>query len=410
MEVYHLIEDFRNHYRRTITAKPSGSSGAFTATLNGTDQNDNKPDAKPCLYGGQHRWSECYYITLSTRPSGWKGKPEIFEQINKKIQDMRPNPKYTTTKAEWFQHKFKYDGLTDTDTDKQSTDTRPSDNKPTKSLGSYATHALYHTNTTDVYKLYDKWTLDGALDVYICNNTDRNGFRKTRNALPDDQLFAGKTSYLIACFGTVSIIVNTPDGPGEITLENVALAPSFMTNLVSLDLLNQQGVHWNSEYPTKLVRDGSDFLNLQRVDRHWVIQTTKYGSFAKNSKLTLRAQVTAEQIHRNLAHASPEVIAHVQKATTDTVVDGTIPAPITIQCETCSVSQATEQISRSTETEDLTNRLPFDDQQVDSDDESTLDLIEAKVPALLEAGLKERSKDSTNKNPQKSGDHPAKRT
>jgi hypothetical protein len=47
---------------------------------------------------------------------------------------------------------------------------------------------------------------------------------------------------------------------------------------------------------------------------------------------------------------------------------------------------------------------------VDSDDESTLDLLEAKVPALLEAGLEERSKDSTNKNPQKSGDHPAKRT
>ena len=133
-----------------------------------------------------------------------------------------------------------------------------------------------------------------------------------------------------------------------------------MTNLVSLDLLNQRGVHWNSEYPTKLVRDGSDFLNLQQVDRHWVIQTTTYGSFATNSKLAPQAQVTAEQMHRNLAHASPEVIAHVQKASRDTVVDGTIPAPNTIQCETCSVSKATEQISRSTETEDITNGLPFD--------------------------------------------------
>jgi hypothetical protein len=124
--------------------------------------------------------------------------------------------------------------------------------------------------------------------------------------------------------------------------------------------LNQRGVHWNSEYPTKLVRDGSDFLNLQQVDRHWVIQTTTYGSFATNSKLAPQAQVTAEQMYRNLAHVSPEVIAHVQKASRDTVVDGTIPALNTIQCETCSVSKATEQISRSTETEDLTNGLPFD--------------------------------------------------
>jgi hypothetical protein len=126
--------------------------------------------------------------------------------------------------------------------------------------------------------------------------------------------------------------------------------------------------------------------------------------------LTPQAQVTAEQIHKKLAHASPKVIAHVQKASRDTVVDGTIPALNTIQCETCSVSKATEQISRSTETEDLTNRLPFDDKQVDSDDESTLDLIEANVPASPEASLEGRSKDSTNKNPQKSGDHPVKRT
>ena len=57
MEVYHLIKDFRNYYRRTIIAESySGLSGAFiaTATLNGTDQNDSKPDAKPCLYGEKH--------------------------------------------------------------------------------------------------------------------------------------------------------------------------------------------------------------------------------------------------------------------------------------------------------------------------------------------------------------------
>ena len=74
--------------------------------------------------------------------------------------------------------------------------------------------------------------------MYIYNNIDYNRFSKTRDATLDDQLFAGKTLYLIACFGTVSITVNTLDGPGKITLENVALAPSFMTNLVSLNLLN----------------------------------------------------------------------------------------------------------------------------------------------------------------------------
>jgi len=39
---HNLIEDFRNHYRRTVVAKPSRPSGAFVAILNDTDQNDNK--------------------------------------------------------------------------------------------------------------------------------------------------------------------------------------------------------------------------------------------------------------------------------------------------------------------------------------------------------------------------------
>ena len=114
----------------------------------------------------------------------------------------------------------------------------------------------------DVYKLYNKWTLDRGSDVHICNHLDCDRFQKTCDALLDNQLFASKTLYLITCFGTVSITTNTPNGPGELTLENVALAPGFMTNLVSLDLLNQKGVHWNSEYLTKLVQDSSDLLNL----------------------------------------------------------------------------------------------------------------------------------------------------
>jgi hypothetical protein len=97
---------------------------------------------------------------------------------------MKSSLKYKTTKAEWFEHKFKYNGLMDMD--KQSRDTKPLDEKTTKSLGSYATYTLFYTNNTDTYKLYNEWTLDGGLDVHVCNDTGRNGFRKTRDALLDD--------------------------------------------------------------------------------------------------------------------------------------------------------------------------------------------------------------------------------
>ena len=130
------------------------------------------------------------------------------------------------------------------DTDKQSKDNKPLNNKPSKnqSLGSYATYASFNTNT-DVYKLYNKWTLNRGLDVHICNHMDRNRFQKTHNTSLDNQLFASKTLYLIACFSIVFISANTLNGLGELTLENITLAPGFMTNLVLLNLLNQKGVH-----------------------------------------------------------------------------------------------------------------------------------------------------------------------
>jgi hypothetical protein len=59
----------------------------------------------------------------------------------------------------------------------------------------------------------------------------------------------------------------------EIELRNVALAPGFMTNLVSLRLLNIKGVHWNSETPNRLVWTGGIyFCVLQRVNDHVVLQ------------------------------------------------------------------------------------------------------------------------------------------
>ena len=90
----------------------------------------------------------------------------------------------------------------------------------------------------DEYKLYNAWTLDNASDIHVCNDANRSGFSKTRDATYKDKLFAGKTSYRIEAFGTVTINIQTTQGRREIDLSNVALAPGFMTNLVSLSLLN----------------------------------------------------------------------------------------------------------------------------------------------------------------------------
>ena len=135
-----------------------------------------------------------------------------------------------------------------------------------RNLGSFVTHSSFTTSQDSDFKLYNSWTLDNASDIHVCNDIQRSGFRKTRDAQPSDELFAGKTSYPIEAFGTVDVQVQTPNGPGRIELTNVALAPGFMTNLVSLYLLNVKGVHWNSENLQYLTCNGKIFCNLESVD------------------------------------------------------------------------------------------------------------------------------------------------
>jgi hypothetical protein len=45
------------------------------------------------------------------------------------------------------------------------------------------------------YKLYNSWTLDNILDIYICNNLGRNKYIKTRIAILDNILYSSKTDY-----------------------------------------------------------------------------------------------------------------------------------------------------------------------------------------------------------------------
>jgi hypothetical protein len=45
------------------------------------------------------------------------------------------------------------------------------------------------------YKLYNSWTLDNTLDIYICNNLGQNEYTETRTITSDDILYSSKTAY-----------------------------------------------------------------------------------------------------------------------------------------------------------------------------------------------------------------------
>jgi hypothetical protein len=77
----------------------------------------------------------------------------------------------------------------------------------------------------------------------MCNDPKRSQFTETRKAEHNEVIFAGKTCYKIEAFGTTILNVDTPSGLRQMTLLNVALVPDFITNLVSLSILNKKDVH-----------------------------------------------------------------------------------------------------------------------------------------------------------------------
>lgn len=93
-----------------------------------------------------------------------------------------------------------------------------------------------------------------------------------------------------------------------IVFKEVALAPGFMTNFVSLNLLNDKDIHWITEKPTILTEKGQIFYSLDCVGGHWVIEryTIVASSFA-TTKINVRSKqprhitYTRHHPHRVLA-------------------------------------------------------------------------------------------------------------
>jgi hypothetical protein len=140
-----------------LQAAKTTPNAAFP-TLYGGDQ-DGKFD---CLCGENHRYKECMYITPSTRPQGWTGKPEIFDYINK------AKPK----KLEWFKTAFNYNGVgKGTKTSDRTTTTETANQSTTPRVTEVTAISLFTTASTGEYKLYNSWMMDNASNIHERQHT-----------------------------------------------------------------------------------------------------------------------------------------------------------------------------------------------------------------------------------------------
>jgi hypothetical protein len=144
-----------------------------------------------------------------------------------------------------------------------------------------------------------------------------------------------------------------------------------MTNLVLLDILRIKEVHWNSRTPSQMERqDGSTFCYLTSYDKKWVFTSnSQYQRPKTHTSLAAKGfqkstaprhlTITEQDLHILLGHAGTKAISKVEAAGADITVNLSVPCPTTIQCETCSISKATQIVSRRTERE-FSPISPFD--------------------------------------------------
>jgi hypothetical protein len=62
----------------------------------------------------------------------------------------------------------------------------------------FVTTYFVFTKNTQVpaeYKLYNSWTLDNMLDIYVCNDLGRSKYIKTKTTISNDILYSTKIVY-----------------------------------------------------------------------------------------------------------------------------------------------------------------------------------------------------------------------
>ncbi|KAI1002788.1 hypothetical protein K3495_g5413 [Podosphaera aphanis] len=337
---------------------------------------------KVCLCGKNHLYERCFYINFTNTkcPSNFTYRKEIFDSINK---NFRPSSMGNLRKK--FETKFGYNPVTTPSEALKSdyagfTQKQFHDGPHENQMGSFTTilgeNAYENTSPLTIeqessidFHLKDHWVLDSGSDVHICNNENLHQFQQTEIPSKEHHIISGTTKYPVAAWGSCKGMIS-PDKEGSyITLNKVALIPGFMTNLISLRLMNTKGVHWNTLTPLKMFRsDGSYFCRLFQAGRHWTFEKKPVGNTQANitsseqqlsvfsggvNRVVRHKTFDKVQLHRIFGHPSPEVVDHIADAAREgsiTVLD-TKPATKTLQCETCALSKAHKFISRCSDKE-----------------------------------------------------------
>ena len=375
-----IIEEFRHEATRLAPLnRATDTHSAFATDQKGNTYKDSpstsrarSPRPKPdCMCGSQHYYNECPYLNEELRPSNWKADSAIQKKVTEAMRDRgtKERVERSILRSKEFRSKQKETNV-----------------HATNYCAAHTTyHSAYSSHSTESSKhskpLYRSWILDGASDIHVINH--REGFTSEKAGKPGECLGGGKDSYPIEEFGTASVNLRTPSGGRVLTLLNVAYVPGFNTNIVSQDRLAKAGIHYSTERSDVLTRDRKVFAYLKKAGAFRTLEdnlafedpapeTHLAGATSSNSSRKSRSDkggrksaqpiqktVTFDMVHKIMAHPSPEVVQHIEKAVKGLKIDKkSAEPPNSIDCVTCAVSKPTQLISRRSNSEEAIGTCP----------------------------------------------------
>ena len=216
--------------------KPDTSVGQ-TADQGRSKRRDNKDENFPCLAcsGSKHYFNRCYLIWGKEKDWISEESQKLFRENMKhsvfwqRVEDQRKKKKENESKKQENNIAWKC-------TDRGKAKVKE---KSKKVVSAFPTGESGHTFAyPDNYSL-----LDSAASVYIFQNKAR--FTNLRQTSQKTSLLCGQNIVKIYGQGNISLPLRVENQISLLVLKNIAFAPNFPLNLVSLSCLEDQGLIWN---------------------------------------------------------------------------------------------------------------------------------------------------------------------
>lgn len=198
--------------------------------------------------------------------------------------------------------------------------------------------------------LKNLWHVDsGATDhIYI----SRQRFLKYHLINKKEDVWTSAGSVHAISMGTVCLELTKSDGSHSLVkLHNVLHIPSFMTNLISVSLLQKKGIYWCSDdYKLRKMQDQSEVAMCQLMGNLFILSTSDLYEFALLSQSSRVNRPDIQTLHRRLGYLHVDNIMKLISMSTGLEMPDSITK---FFCETCVFAKQVKHIAKGPATRAL---------------------------------------------------------